>query len=397
MGQVDSSNQVSFKEKGEVIIRLATIQDVDSLNNLEIRSFEGDRISRRSFKRFLEVGNCSLIVATKVNKIVATKVAGDSAKASDVIVAYVLTLYHRGTELARIYSIAVSPECRGSGIARTLMAASEKHAREKGCVYLRLEVRPDNQAAIKFYESLQFRLFAKHLDYYEDHADALRFEKRITKRDTTPVVDVPYYQQTTDFTCGPASLMMAMKAFDPEVALGRGLEYQLWREATTIHMTSGHGGCSPQGLALAAARRGLRVELYVSHREAYFLDGVRDPKKKVVMQVVHDDFMHQLADHNVTIHYKELLVDTLDEVLRNGGVPLLLISCYRFTREKSPHWVVVNHSEPSFIFLHDPDDPDEYEKNSTDQMNIPVSRSAFERISCFGKQKQRASVVIYKS
>jgi hypothetical protein len=57
---------------------------------------------------------------------------------------------------------------------------------------------------------------------------------------------------------------------------------------------------------------------------------------------------------------------------------------------------VVNHNEPSFFYIHDPDDPDEYEKNSTDQMNIPVSRAAFERISRFGKQKQRAAVIIYR-
>jgi ribosomal protein S18 acetylase RimI-like enzyme len=388
MGQSRSSDQVALLKKDRINTRLATRKDVDALTKLEDICFDGDRISRRSFKHFLEKGNCSLVVATR-----QTAVPGET----EIIVGYALTLYHRGTELARLYSLAVLPDQRGGGIARILMQESEKLAREKGCVSIRLEVRPDNVAAIQFYESIEFRLFAKHLDYYEDHADALRYEKRIIKRHTKPIVDVPYYQQTTDFTCGPASLMMAMKAFDPDVVMGRSLEYQLWREATTIHMTSGHGGCSAQGLALAAAKRGYRVELYVSHREAFFLDGVRDPKKKVVMQVVHDDFMIQLHDHHVTIHYEELTVGTLDTILQNGGVPILLISCYRFTREKTPHWVVVNHNEPSFFYIHDPDDPDEYEKNSTDQMNIPVSRSAFERISRFGKQKQRAAVIIYRS
>jgi hypothetical protein len=50
--------------------------------------------------------------------------------------------------------------------------------------------------------------------------------------------------------------MMAMKALDPAMELNRTLELRLWREATTIFMTSGHGGCGPYGLALSAYRRG---------------------------------------------------------------------------------------------------------------------------------------------
>ena len=42
------------------------------------------------------------------------------------------------------------------------------------------------------------------------------------------------------------------KTFEPT----RIQEMQLWREATTIFMAAGHGGCSGQGLALAATRRG---------------------------------------------------------------------------------------------------------------------------------------------
>jgi len=39
------------------------------------------------------------------------------------------------------------------------------------------------------------------------------------------------------------------RAYQPS----REEEINLWREATTIFMTSGHGGCHPIGLALAAS------------------------------------------------------------------------------------------------------------------------------------------------
>ena len=45
---------------------------------------------------------------------------------------------------------------------------------------------------------------------------------------------VPHYGQTTDFSCGPSSLIMAMKALKPSIRIDRALELQLWREANTI-------------------------------------------------------------------------------------------------------------------------------------------------------------------
>ncbi|HET6618958.1 MAG TPA: peptidase C39 family protein, partial [Dongiaceae bacterium] len=78
---------------------------------------------------------------------------------------------------------------------------------------------------------------------------------------------VPYYNQTTDFTCGPSSLLMAMKALDARTDFSRTHELLLWREANTIFMGSpGHGGCGATGLALAAHRRGFGVEVWVNHK-----------------------------------------------------------------------------------------------------------------------------------
>src|SRR5262245_16023483 len=79
---------------------------------------------------------------------------------------------------------------------------------------------------------------------------------------------VPHYAQTTDFTCGPSSLIMSMAALDPRVKRSRALELQLWREANTIFMgaSGGHGGCGALGLALAAHRRGFKAEVHVNHK-----------------------------------------------------------------------------------------------------------------------------------
>ena len=103
------------------------------------------------------------------------------------------------------------------------------------------------------YEKLGYHPFGRIKDYYEDQADALRYQKRILYREHQfDFQPIPYYQQTTEFTCGPAALIMAMQALNKKTQADRSMKLQLWREATTIYMTSGHGGSSPHGLELAA-------------------------------------------------------------------------------------------------------------------------------------------------
>src|SRR3954462_5757082 len=86
--------------------------------------------------------------------------------------------------------------------------------------------------------------------------EAWRREKRLRPATGPSALKVPYYEQTLDFTCGPSALMMAMKALQPALELNRVLELRIWRESTTIFMTSGHGGCGPYGFSPLAGGRG---------------------------------------------------------------------------------------------------------------------------------------------
>ena len=77
--------------------------------------------------------------------------------------------------------------------------------------------------------------------------------------------------QSTEFTCGPACIMMALAWADRAFTPPPLLEFQLWREATTIYMTSGPGGCEVYGLAVTLKRHGLDPEIHVSRPGPYFL------------------------------------------------------------------------------------------------------------------------------
>jgi ribosomal protein S18 acetylase RimI-like enzyme len=361
-----------------ISIRAAQLDDLDALTALEKQSFVTDRLSRRSFKHWITTEHRALLIAEHAYALVA----------------YILIIYHPGTRLARLYSIAVAEQARGLGIARRLMAAGEQASREDGRLYLRLEVSVDNNAAIRLYESLGFQQFGLYHDYYEDHRDALRYQKCI--RRYQPLLQqksVQWFRQTTRFTCGPAALMMAMHALDQRYQATQEQELLIWREATTIFMTSGHGGCHPVGLALAAKQRGFQAEVWINQTGALFVDGVRGEEKKQIVELVDTCFKQQAQLHGLQLHYANITQDTLFTALQSGALALVLISTYSMDRKKTPHWVVVSGFDKDCLYIHDPD-PDDERQNELDCQYIPIAREDFDRMSSFGKNRLRTALII---
>ncbi len=142
-------------------IRDAVAADLAGLNRLETRAFAGDRLSPRSFRRLMTSASASL------------RVAGST----DAVSGYCLVFFRRGATVARLYSIAVDASARGSGLAASLMDDAERLAARRGCRAVRLEVRPDNQPALRLYRRLGYRPIGTYRHYYADGTDALRLEK----------------------------------------------------------------------------------------------------------------------------------------------------------------------------------------------------------------------------
>ncbi|HYD31296.1 MAG TPA: GNAT family N-acetyltransferase/peptidase C39 family protein [Azospirillaceae bacterium] len=372
--------QLSPDTMTPVVIRKAGTEDIPALLAIETRSFQTDRLTRRNFHHLITRGHAVCLVEAH----------------GKLIAGYALVLFNSGTSLARLYSFAVDPDWRAHGVGRRLLAAAEAAAQEQGCAYLRLEVRRDNLSAIALYKKTGYREFGTYIDYYEDHMEALRLEKRMKGASTQRGQRfVPYYQQTLDFTCGPSALMMAMKGLDPAIEMSRRQEIRIWRESTTVFMTSGHGGCGPHGLALAAWRRGFDVDLHVSDDGAPFLDGVRSDEKKEVMRLVHGDFMDEIAATGIRIQHRTLSIGELANQVVEGAMPIVLISSYRIYHEKFPHWIAVAGIDDKFIYAHDPLVDRDRPHTDIDRMNMPIPRTDFERMARYGKAQLKATLVLW--
>jgi ribosomal protein S18 acetylase RimI-like enzyme len=356
--------------------RRAESADWAALNALEQQLFDGDRISPRQMKRFLHSSHATVFVA----------------ESDHVLVGYALLLFHQGTQLSRLYSIAVKPDFRGQGIAQNFIEQCERAALDQGFTTLRLEVREDNIAAIKLYEKLGYKTLKVLIHYYDDFSDGRRLQKRLTPQGPKVHLRMPLYIQTTPFTCGAACLIMSFSSLSKTYQPSRSEELQLWREATTIFMASGHGGCSGQGLALAAAKRGFHVELWSQSHSTPFIESVRDKNKKEVIELVHQNFCTQLEQQQVSTIDAPPKQSDLESWISQGACVLLLISTYRFNGKKEPHWIILSGMNENFFFIHDPFADSKIEVASS--AYIPVGKAALSQIIGFGKQKHTACVII---
>jgi ribosomal protein S18 acetylase RimI-like enzyme len=360
-------------------IRPAHPRDIAELVAIENAVFETDRISRRSFRQLIERESAETLVLEESGRVVG----------------YAMVLFRKGTAVARLYSIAVSPDRAGTGAGGKLLQVAEDAAYEHDRMLLRLEVRADNDRAIAIYEKRGYRRIGREPDYYADGMAALRYEK--TLRGDVPVqTRVPFYEQTCEFTCGPCCLMMAKAFFDRSFTPDPVMEIRLWREATTVFMMSGPGGCEPFGLAVAARDHGLSAEILVSFHGALFLQSVRSEEKRRVMELAQVDFRLRAERHGLPVSYRSFTLDDIRGALAEGKLVIVLVSGYLMFGKKVPHWVLAIGDDGDHILLHDPWVEDERGETKADAANIPVPHSIFMTMAQFGRDGLRAAIIIGK-
>ncbi|MBM01972.1 MAG: hypothetical protein CL762_04570 [Chloroflexi bacterium] len=145
--------------KNSLKIRKASEFDLDSLNNLNSKSFE-ELTKKLDFFNFFNKKNYEIIVATKEKNVVG----------------YLLSL-NVTENLFEIISIAVDSYYRKRGIGSLLMSdfLGNKEVNSK----IILEVANKNIAAIRLYKNFLFDIDGIRKDYYKDPIDDAFLMSRI--------------------------------------------------------------------------------------------------------------------------------------------------------------------------------------------------------------------------
>ena len=379
-GRSQARSPTARRPLPSVRIRKAERADLDALVALEHKVFATDHLSRRSLLHFLRAPTAAVLVAE-----------ADGALAGTAIV-----LFRPRTSVARLYSIAVAPHMGGRGLGPLLLEAAEAVALERDCRVIRLEVHEGNAAAIARYRKSGYREFGRHERYYEDGGDALRFEKHLKPTLAALRAAPPYFHQSTEFTCGPACIMMALAWADRAFTPPPLLEFQLWRDATTIFMASGPGGCEAYGLAVTLKHHGLDPEIHVSRAGPHFLETTTSADKRRVMELTQGEFRREAKALAIPVHLAAAGESVLMRAFDAGHVAIVLVSGYHMIARGQPHWIFAFGRSGRHILLHDPAANRDDHGEAIAPETYAVPWTAFERMTRWGRDRLSAAIVIRK-
>jgi len=143
-------------------IRRACGEDLPSVLRIEKKSFTRDAWERELFLGYLsQPGRSVFLVAIAEGRIVG----------------YALAFHSKSR--AEVDSIAVAPAQRGQGVAVALLKRVVGSLRRRGFGTISLNVRLENEAAIRLYRKLGFQRVRRVNGYYEDGAPAWRMRMSV--------------------------------------------------------------------------------------------------------------------------------------------------------------------------------------------------------------------------
>lgn len=162
--------------RSNVQIREAASHDVGQLLAIEQRAFSGDLLSRRALRHLVTRAHAISLVAAECPDPLLQAARPDGGER---LVGYIIILLRQGTDAGRIYSLAVDPDWRGRKIGARLLDEAQARLQKAGRSLIRLEVRSDNEAALRRYHGAGFEVVGSEIDYYEDGQTAFKMEKRL--------------------------------------------------------------------------------------------------------------------------------------------------------------------------------------------------------------------------
>lgn len=179
-------------------------------------------------------------------------------------------------------------------------------------------------------------------------------------------LDVPFYAQSTSFTCDPACLMMVLKYFDTKINLSHELEFDIWRESYGI----GIPGCMPQGLAYSALLRGLNSTVVCKKKGFVQISRkLATGENRKISLLTSKNLLEKAKLKGMNIIDKDPDLKIIENTLNKNQIPIVMVHMNLLHRIDSPHWVVVTGVDDKNIWINNP-----YSKNGK---NVKVSKTDF--------------------
>jgi hypothetical protein len=172
--------------------------------------------------------------------------------------------------------------------------------------------------------------------------------------------NVPYYPQTSEFSCGPACVLMVMKHFDPKIRMDRHLEFEVWRKSNMI----GIRGADPFGLAVPLIEAGFEVRLVTQWKKVveekpwrHRLFGHFSREEIELSFYGMRENQRRARERNLPVQYKRPVIPDIVAGVRDEFIPIALVHMGVIHHLNIPHWVVVVDADEDRVVFNDPYPP----------------------------------------
>jgi len=199
-------------------------------------------------------------------------------------------------------------------------------------------------------------------------------------------LNIPFYRQHYEFTCGPASLMMAMKYFDANLPLTRNVEMDIWRESNMIEIY----GTSRFGLAYSAATRGFCARATSNTGGIDYVDRLALPIEDLneeMLKLLFNERKARCKKLGVEEKLEAITSESIYNSLASGHIPLVVTNALFLRGENLPHWIAITGIDDKFMYFNNP--------LSAKQRNKKFLLSNLEKV--IGYQGDQSMVEIWKA
>ncbi|MEV7299219.1 MULTISPECIES: peptidase C39 family protein [Streptomyces] len=206
-----------------------------------------------------------------------------------------------------------------------------------------------------------------------------------------PLTEPPYYGQTTHFTCGAVTALVAQAHAGtlPREELDRRAELTMWRDATNFP------ACEPIGLGVAVHRAwpSSPVTVHLDADRPILLDHYPEKEQEWRALLQHAS-RAEAGRTGVPIDSRHLSPAAIRSAIGRGEHVLLLVSLAAMQGFDVPHWVLCHGVVPGAVVIEDPWANSVAGDTWVDAHLLPVPDRSLDTMSTLSADRFRGAVAI---
>ncbi|MCU1406225.1 MAG: hypothetical protein JWQ43_2528 [Glaciihabitans sp.] len=208
----------------------------------------------------------------------------------------------------------------------------------------------------------------------------------------------PYYSQTSTFTCGAVTALLAseMRGTGGFVVGGhlRDQEIDFWRRSSNFP------ACEPIGLAVALresfpdAAGTSPVEVFLDTDGPVLLESYSERFDRSFREELQANSLQRAQHSDIAVHRERVSVETIAARLEAGELALLLLNIEPMFGYPVPHWVLAHAAGDGIVVIDDPWISATWGETWVDSHELPIMLGELDRMLAWGDSDYRGVVFI---